>query len=241
MKFFLTLLSSSIFLCCPLAAEEQADEDLFGPQADQAAAAGAEGKQRKARRVRGDQHDGPGEEDLMQLFKALDSNGDGSISADEFKGLRLAQQALMETRRAAHEAAMLEQYDINANGVLDPEEQEAAQAKHRKEMMKKNIERLKEHKPEKFAELDTNSDGTVDDDEMQAVHDRLQERIMKRIENNPELKARLDKNKDGTIDQDELKELRKMQQRKRGQGGEARRNKPGRDGGERRKRRKDKE
>lgn len=82
-----------------------------------------------------------------------------------------------EARRAARKAEMLNKYDTNRNGQLEPTEKDAAKKAH-------SAERLA-HAKQRFAEMDVNKDGKL-------VSGEVQGRLSRRF-------AKIDANKDGAL------------------------------------------
>jgi EF hand domain-containing protein len=101
-------------------------------------------------------------------------------------------------RRGPDRAQMLEKYDANKNGVLDPEEKEAAKAEwqaHRKEREAKLLERF-----------DANKNGVLDPEEKQAARTQMQ---AKREAHRAEMLKKYDTDGDGKLSDTERETLRK--------------------------------
>jgi Ca2+-binding EF-hand superfamily protein len=97
-------------------------------------------------------------------------------------------------RRGPSEAQLLEKYDANHNGVLDPEEKEAAKAEwqaHRQEREAKMLERF-----------DTNHNGKIDPEERQAMQAQREAR-------RAEMLKKYDTDGDGKLSESEREALRK--------------------------------
>jgi Ca2+-binding EF-hand superfamily protein len=97
-------------------------------------------------------------------------------------------------RRGPSEAQLLEKYDANHNGVLDPEEKAAAKADweaHRKEREAKMLERF-----------DTNHNGKIDPEERQAMQAQREAR-------RAEMLKKYDTDGDGKLSDSEREALRK--------------------------------
>ena len=88
-------------------------------------------------------------------FAAADTNGDGSLSADELLA-RLEEQRAERLKRSADR--MIERRDANNDGVLSADE-----------MTPRNSERL-------FSRLDANNDGEITKEEADAARAKMEER-----------------------------------------------------------------
>lgn len=182
------------------AAEDGAGIDLFGPatpstEHDQKPGSDLSEADKKAKQ-------------LEALFTKLDSDGNGSISNQEFSALHEATRSLAEERHEAHKQEMLTKYDANGDGELDKEERHAFMKDRQQVAAQKHLEHLKEKDPERYASMDSNGDGTVDQEEMAAVKDKMLERLNEKAKSNPELLKKFDTNGDGSIDQQELNQMR---------------------------------
>ena len=105
-------------------------------------------------------------------------------------------------RRGPDRAQLLEKYDVNKNGVLDPEEKEAARADWqagRKEREARMLERF-----------DANHDGKIDDSERAAMKAQREER-------RAEMLKKYDTDGDGKLSDTEREALRKETREKHGQ------------------------
>lgn len=83
-------------------------------------------------------------------IKQFDKDGDGKLDETEMK-------AMLDARKAKFEAAqkaLLEKYDANHNGILDPDELAKARADHEAELIKK---------------YDKDGDGKLSDEERKAI------------------------------------------------------------------------
>jgi hypothetical protein len=101
-------------------------------------------------------------------------------------------------RRGPDQAQLLEKYDANHNGVLDPEEKAAAKAEweaHRKEREAKMLERF-----------DANHNGVLDPEEKEAAKKELQAR---REARRAEVLKKYDTDGDGKLSDSEREALRK--------------------------------
>ena len=110
-------------------------------------------------------------------------------------------------RRGPSEAQLLERFDANKNGVLDPEEKAAAKAEweaHRKERQAKMLERF-----------DTNHNGTIDPEERAAMQAQREAR-------RAEMLKKYDTDGDGKLSDSEREALRKDTREKHHQEGESR-------------------
>jgi len=97
-------------------------------------------------------------------------------------------------RRGPDQAQLLEKFDANHNGVLDPEEKAAAKAEwesHRKERQAKLLEKF-----------DTNHNGTIDPEERQAMQAQREAR-------RAEMLKKYDTDGDGKLSDSEREALRK--------------------------------
>jgi Ca2+-binding EF-hand superfamily protein len=97
-------------------------------------------------------------------------------------------------RRGPDQAQLLEKFDANHNGVLDPEEKAAAKAEweaHRKEREAKMLERF-----------DANHNGTIDPEERQAMQAQREARRAEMLKN-------YDTDGDGKLSDSEREALRK--------------------------------
>ena len=97
-------------------------------------------------------------------------------------------------RRGPDQAQLLEKYDANHNGVLDPEEKAAAKADweaHRKEREAKMLERF-----------DANHNGTIDPEEREAMKAQREAR-------RAEMLKKYDTDGDGKLSPSEREALRK--------------------------------
>ena len=100
-----------------------------------------------------------------EFIKKFDTDGDGKLSDTERQAMReqLGAMGFGRGHRFGPEMRqrMLEKYDLNKNGVLDPEEKEAMKRDHearRAEMIKR---------------FDTDGDGKLSDSERQAMREQL--------------------------------------------------------------------
>jgi Ca2+-binding EF-hand superfamily protein len=124
--------------------------------------------------------------------------------------LALAQDGAVEGRRGHRhggqmKAHLLEKYDANKNGVLDPEEKEAAKAdreKFRAERKQRMLERF-----------DANHDGVLDEAEKAEARKAFGAR---REEHRREMLKKYDKDGDGTLSPSEREELRKEMREQHG-------------------------
>lgn len=110
-------------------------------------------------------------------------------------------------RRGFDRARLLEKYDANHNGVLDPEEKAAAKADweaHRKERDAKLLERF-----------DANHNGVLDPEEREAMRAQRQAR-------RAEMLKKYDTDGDGKLSKSEREALRKDMREKHRQEGESR-------------------
>jgi hypothetical protein len=101
-------------------------------------------------------------------------------------------------RRGPSEAQLLEKFDANHNGVLDPEEKAAAKAEwesHRKEREAKMLERF-----------DANHNGVLDPEEKEAAKKEFQAR---REARRAETLKKYDTDGDGKLSDSEREALRK--------------------------------
>jgi Ca2+-binding EF-hand superfamily protein len=93
-----------------------------------------------------------------QAFKAMDTDGDGSVSKDEFTTwLEQAQSRMPQTGDAANMPSagdLFSQLDVNGDGVLSPDELSG---------MYQKIRALKE--TQLFQAMDANGDGSISKDE----------------------------------------------------------------------------
>jgi len=97
-------------------------------------------------------------------------------------------------RRGPDQAQLLEKFDANHNGVLDPEEKAAAKAEwesHRKEREAKMLERF-----------DANHNGTIDPEEREAMKAQREAR-------RAEMLKKYDTDGDGKLSDSEREALRK--------------------------------
>ena len=107
-------------------------------------------------------------------------------------------------RRGPSQALLLEKYDANHDGVLDPEEKAAAKADweaHRKEREAKMLERF-----------DTNHNGTIDPEEREAMKAQREAR-------RAEMLKKYDTDGDGKLSDSEREALRKDMREKHQEGG----------------------
>jgi Ca2+-binding EF-hand superfamily protein len=101
-----------------------------------------------------------------ELFAKIDTNGDGTISPEEWK----AGQALLDEMRQKHDhpdqhhQEELAKYDTNHDGKLDDGERAA---------------KLKEKNPDLFAKIDTNGDGKISPEEWKAAQALMDEQRQK--------------------------------------------------------------
>jgi len=122
-------------------------------------------------------------EQLKKSFKAIDTNGDGTITADE---LKKAMQGANLSESVEH---IIKMADVDGDGKLSY--QELVMASVHKKLMAKE-ERLWNT----FCQLDQNGDGTISRDEI--------ERVLGTQGNLRQMIAEVDKNGDGVIDYDEF-------------------------------------
>jgi EF hand len=114
-------------------------------------------------------------------------------------------------RRGPDQAQLLEKYDANHNGVLDPEEKAAAKAEweaHRKEREARMLERF-----------DANHNGVLDPEEKQAARTEIQAR---REARRAEMLKKYDTDGDGKLSDSEREALRKDMREKHRQENESR-------------------
>jgi Ca2+-binding EF-hand superfamily protein len=101
-------------------------------------------------------------------------------------------------RRGPDQAQLLEKYDANHNGVLDPEEKEAAKTEFRARR-----EQGREQRQAKLLEkFDTNHNGTIDPEERQAMQAQREAR-------RAEMLKKYDTDGDGKLSDSEREALRK--------------------------------
>ncbi len=109
-------------------------------------------------------------------------------------------------RHHRNKQALLEKYDVNHNGVLDPEEKEAA---------KKDFEARRAERHAKLLEkYDTNHNGTLDPEERTAMKADRQAR-------RAEIMKKYDTDGDGKLSPAEREALRKDMREKHGWGGDS--------------------
>jgi hypothetical protein len=114
-------------------------------------------------------------------------------------------------RRGPDQAQLLEKYDANHNGVLDPEEKAAAKADweaNRAEREKKMLERF-----------DANHNGVLDPEEKEAAHKEWRARDEAR---RADMLKKYDADGDGKLSDTEREALRKDMREKHKQEGESR-------------------
>jgi EF hand domain-containing protein len=109
-------------------------------------------------------------------------------------------------RRGPSEAQLLEKYDANHNGVLDPEEKEAA----RKEFRARRAQGREQHQARLLEKFDTNHNGKIDPEERQVMQAQREAR-------RAEMLKKYDTDGDGKLSESEREALRKDMREKRKQ------------------------
>ncbi|MBS8228744.1 EF-hand domain-containing protein [Vannielia litorea] len=99
-------------------------------------------------------------------FARADANGDGEISAEE---LAAAAQAREEARRTQRAERMIERLDTDGNGTVSAEEFAAGRPERAQERRAQMLDTL-------FERMDTNDDGTVSEQEFETAMAFLAER-----------------------------------------------------------------
>ena len=100
--------------------------------------------------------------------------------------------------KAAREAKMLERFDANHNGTLDPEEKEAA----KKEFQGRREQGREQHRAQQLEKFDTNHNGTIDPEERVAMKAQREAR-------RAEMLKKYDTDGDGKLSDSEREALRK--------------------------------
>jgi Ca2+-binding EF-hand superfamily protein len=113
-------------------------------------------------------------------------------------------------RRGPSEAQLLEKYDANHNGVLDPEEKEAA----RKEFRARREQGREQHQARLLEKFDTNHNGKIDPEERQAMQAQREAR-------RAEMLKKYDTDGDGKLSPAEREAMRKDMRAKHGWGGDS--------------------
>lgn len=130
--------------------------------------------------TRGGMGMGPGADPVPPSFSELDTNSDGTLSAEEL---------------AAGDAVRFARADTNGDGELSAEELIAAQEAREQARRTQRAERMIER-------LDADKNGTVSAEEMAAARpERAQERRSERLE---QLFARMDTDKSGSVSEQEF-------------------------------------
>ena len=101
-------------------------------------------------------------------------------------------------RRGPDQAQLLEKFDANHNGVLDPEEKQAARA----EFKAKREQGREQHQAAMLQKLDANHNGTIDPKEREAMKAQRETR-------RAEMLKKYDTDGDGKLSDGEREALRK--------------------------------
>jgi Ca2+-binding EF-hand superfamily protein len=140
-----------------------------------------------------------------ERFKAIDANGDGSITSDEMKAFHEARRAKFEAAKGDMGGKFLKRFDKDNDGKISAAEWPTEgrltfeKADANSDGFVTADEMAKAHKPreggkgdpaDRFAKLDTDKDGKLSVTEWSAMGEKMF--------------ARLDDNKDGKISADEM-------------------------------------
>jgi len=117
----------------------------------------------------------------------------------------ITQVAEQPAHKERLKAAILEKYDLNRNGVLDPEEREAWQ-KDRDALLQQLRDKMAAQRAAILQQYDTNHNGVLDPDEQEALQP---DRKAKLEQLRAKILEKYDVNKNGILDPEEREALEK--------------------------------
>jgi Ca2+-binding EF-hand superfamily protein len=116
---------------------------------------------------------------LDKMFNKADSNGDGSISQDEFTAMFSKIKARMHQADGAGNmptaADLFKQIDTDGNGSISKEELGAFMDKMKAQRMQAEGAGNASSVADLFKQADTNGDGTISKDEFSAMMDKMKQ------------------------------------------------------------------
>ncbi len=137
----------------------------------------------------------PPEDMPPRLLAKVDTDGDESVSAEEWRAFTEQAREKISTRVMKR----FPEADADKDGTLSDEELQTFKAQH--------VVRLKTRLLERHPEVDVDNDGAISDEELEAFRaDRKAGRVTKLLDKHPEL----DTDNDGILSDEELSAARKQ-------------------------------